>query len=144
MRRRSAAVLLFLGLAGIASCDGDGDDGSSSDPCKQPDQDGIIGGDYTFEVTVNETGFTPTILKAQNSGAITLTVRNTGTKTHSFSIECLTVQGCTSCFPAASKVDQLAAGAQKTVKFTAPEQEGIFTIKSEVEGDTFTAQFILQ
>lgn len=140
MRRAAKAVLLLT----LAACDSEDSADASSDPCKQPDQDGVIGGDYTFEVTVNESGFTPTILKAQNSGAITLTVRNTGSKAHGFSIECLNVQGCTSCFPAAAKVDQLAAGAQKTLKFTAPEQEGIFTIKSEVEGDTFTAQFILQ
>jgi hypothetical protein len=141
--RRALAVLFFALAAGVG-CDGDEGDGTSSDPCKQPDQDGVVGGDYTFEVAVNETGFTPAILKAQNSGVITLTVRNTGSKAHGFSIECLNVQGCTSCFPATAKIDQLASGAQKTLKFTAPEQEGIFTIKSEVEGDTFTAQFILQ
>jgi len=109
--------------------------------CDVPDQDGVVGGAYTFDVEVKDDGFMPAVLKAQNSGTITLTLRNTGTKPHGFEVQCRVVQGCTSCFPDASKI-AVEPGATRTVTFTAPEEEGIFPVRSP--GDTFEGQFILQ
>lgn len=144
-RRLLAVASILCSLASTLHCGSDGpNDDDDGDSCTQPDQDGVIGGDYAFAVDVSDTAFSPVILKAQNSGNVTLTVKNTGTKPHSFVVQCLTTQGCTACFPDGAKVAPLEPGATTTVKFVAPEQEGIFTIASDVPGDTFTAQFILQ
>jgi hypothetical protein len=126
-------------VAVLAACSDDATEGGA---CASPDQDGVVGGAYAFEVAVNDSGFTPAVLKAQNSGTITLTLKNTGTKSHGLDIACLVVQGCTSCFPEGSKIAAVAPGAQATVTFTAPAEEGIFPVRSP--GDAFEGQFILQ
>jgi hypothetical protein len=85
------------------------------------------------------------ILKAQNSGKMTVTLTNVGSKPHGFSVQCLPLNaGCTACFPPEAKVASLAPGERKTLSFVAPDHEGIYTISSDVPGDTFTAQLILQ
>lgn len=138
-------LVVLAGLALVTlQCDDEAPSGDDGDPCTEPDQDGVIGGDYAFQVDVSDTAFSPVILKAQNSGNVSLTVRNTGTKPHSFTMQCLTTNGCTACFPDGAKVGPIEPGATATTTFVGPEQEGIFTIASDVPGDTFTAQFILQ
>lgn len=137
-------LVAALGLMSVHCSDDDAPGDDDGDSCTKPDQDGVIGGDYAFAVDVSDTAFTPLILKAQNSGKVTLTVKNTGTKPHGFAVQCLTTQGCTACFPDGAKVGPIDPGGTATATFVAPEQEGIFTISSDVPGDTFTAQFILQ
>lgn len=133
-------ALSLLGAHCSSTDPADDDDGV----CGPPDQDGVLGGDYSFEVRVSDTAFEPVILKAQNSGKVTLKVRNTGSKPHGFAVQCLTIQGCTSCFPPAATIAPLPPGGEATIDFVAPEAEGIYTITSGVPGDTFTAQIILQ
>ncbi|MEO6575796.1 MAG: CARDB domain-containing protein, partial [Polyangiaceae bacterium] len=92
----------------------------------------------------SDTAFSPVILKAQNSGSVSLTVKNTGAKAHDFVVQCLAVNGCTACFPDAAKIPPLQPGASAIVTFTAPEEEGIYAFTSDVPGDMFAGQFILQ
>jgi hypothetical protein len=127
-------------IAFLAACSDD--EASEGGACTGPDEDGVVGGTYTFEVEVSDTGFRPAVIKAQNSGTITLTLKNAGTAPHGLDIACLVVQGCTSCFPDASKIAPIAPGAQATATFTAPAEEGIFPVRSP--GDAFEGQLILQ
>lgn len=138
MRRLGALGALVVLFVACSSKDDEG-----GDACSVPeDQDGIIGGDTSFEVNVSDTEFAPRVLKAQNSANITLKVTNTGTKPHGLTVECLVVNGCSSCFPEAAKVAPLAPGEAITVRFVAPEVEGIYSVVSD--GDSFAGQFILQ
>jgi hypothetical protein len=126
-----------------------GGDGGSGDPCKPDDADGVVGGKYTFDVTIDDTAFTPMILKAQNTAAITLNLHNTGDAPHGFSVGCIKTpndNGCAtkSCFPDGATVDPLDPGADATLKFTVPLVEGIYPITSSADGDTATAQFVVQ
>jgi hypothetical protein len=130
---------LLLGLIALAACSSSDDE--VGDACNPADQDGVVGGTFALDVTITDTGFTPTVVQVQNSSTVTLTVHNTGTKAHSFAVDCLTKNGCSSCFPAASKVGPLAPGASATATFTAPSFEGLYTTRSD--GDTFTGQFSL-
>ncbi len=143
MQRLLCAGTVVLALAAV-HCSSDDDAPSGDDPCVQVDQDGVVGGDFAFEVAVGDTGFTPVILKAQNSGVVTVKVTNTGSTPHGFVVDCLVVAGCTACLPDAAKVGPLAPGETRTTTFTVPEQEGIYAIRSNVPGDTFAAQLVLQ
>ncbi len=138
MAALSVGLALGCGTGEAAS------DGADAGQCAQPDQDGVIGGGFTFQVEVSDTAFSPVIVKAQNSGMVTLTVKNTGLRPHDLVVACLTTMGCTACFPDAAKIAPLQPGASTTVTFTAPAQEGIYDFKSDVSGDGFTGQFILQ
>jgi hypothetical protein len=139
---RHGFLIIIVATAALGCSDSSKADDPGG-PCGG-DADGVIGGNFTFDVTVNDTGFSPVILKAQNNGQVTLTVKNTGTKPHDFVVQCLTAQGCTACFPDSAKVAPVAPGATATATFTAPGLEGIYTIGSDVPGDAFTGQFILQ
>jgi len=122
--------------------DDDGGDDDSGSPCAPPDTDGINGGCYVFDVTVNDTGFSPLILKAQNLGTVTLHLTNTGTKPHDFSLGCIGVSfpGCPTeaCFPASTNIAALAPGASATSTFVTPNPEGIYDFRSDVAGDSTT------
>ena len=127
-------------FAGVLHCGGaptpDGGDGGAC----VPDSDGLIGGDYVFDVTVDDTGFSKNILTTQNLASVTLTLKNAGTRAHGFEVECKPVTappGCakTSCFPPASTVPPLAPGASRTVRFGTPYPEGIYTFKSSASAD---------
>jgi len=138
MRRTPPYLMLVpsLGLA-LASC-GSGSQGSDS--CATGDTDGINGGAFSFDVTVDETGFSPVILKAENLGNVTLTLKNTGSKPHDFVVDCIpqSVAGCPSqsCFPAAANIAALQPGASATTTFVAPNPEGIYNFRSDVAGDS--------
>jgi hypothetical protein len=123
--------------------------GGSSGPCDPGDSDGLTGGSYTFDVTVDDTSFTPQILKAQNLSSVTVRVTNAGTKPHGFSVGCIdtpNTQGCPaqSCFAAAATVGPVAPGASATATFATPNPEGIYPITSGVAGDMASAQFVVQ
>src|SRR5262245_43227466 len=97
-RRGKARAILYVAMALsllAAHCSSTEPDDDDDGGCGPPDQDGVLGGDYSFEVSVNDTGFDPVILKAQNSGKVTVKLKNTGTKPHGFAVQCLTIQGCT-------------------------------------------------
>jgi hypothetical protein len=120
----------------------------SSLPCVS-DSDGIVGGSYTFDLTVDDDAFAPIILEAENLANITLTVTNTGTKPHGFALDCLPTpndNGCpvTSCFPDAAAVRLLAPDASVVTTFITPNPEGIYTFRSPVAGDTQVGQFVVQ
>lgn len=121
--------------------DGDdgGDDGGGS-PCNPPDSDGINGGCYVFDVDVDDTAFSPIILKAQNLGMVTINLHNTGTKPHDFVMGCIPISypGCPSmqCFPAGAHIPSVAPGSSATATFTTPNPEGIYDFRSDVAGDS--------
>jgi hypothetical protein len=121
--------------------DGDdgGDDGGGS-PCAPPDSDGINGGCYAFDLSVDDTAFSHIILKAQNLGLVTITLTNTGTKPHDFVMGCIPISfaGCPSqqCFPAAANIAPIAPGMSATATFTTPNPEGIYNFRSDVAGDS--------
>ena len=129
----SVAVLALL----AAAC---GDPDGSEDPCAPDDADGVIGGSVAFDVTVDETGFSPAILTAQNLAHATLTLHNAGGKPHSFVIDCMptpNINGCpaTSCFPASTAIEPVAPGESAMTMFAVPRAEGIHYFHSDVVGD---------
>src|SRR5258706_10856678 len=98
---------------------------SERDVCGLDDADGVTGGDLVFDLTVGDDGFSPSILAAQDSSNITLTLRNAGTKPHGFTIDCMPTpnqNGCpmTSCFSDASSIAALVPGSIGTAKFVIP------------------------
>ena len=112
-----SAAFLHCGVSSSASATGDGGACFS-------DTDGINGGSYTFALTVDDTGFSKTILAAQNDAQVTLTLTNDGTTPHGFKVGCTSVAsaypdlpaGCssTSCFPASA-----------TITFVTPPADGL-------------------
>jgi hypothetical protein len=104
------------------------------------DQDGITGGDVTFEVTVTDDAFKPPILKTQNLANVTLTLANGGTIPHGFSIRCLGNK----CFPGAAKIPPLDPSVTQTVKFRVPYAEGLFDFDANTSGKGPTGQFYVQ
>jgi hypothetical protein len=107
------------------------------------DTDGIIGGCYAFDLTVDDSAFAPIILKAQNRAQVNLTLRNTGTKPHGFVLDCIptpNTNGCPSqsCFAAGSTIGPLPPGGTASTTFVTPNPEGIYNFHSEVAGDSQT------
>jgi hypothetical protein len=134
------------GNAGGCSAAAQGDGGANDDKgdgatsCKPDDSDGLVGGCYVFELTVDDTGFSPIILKAQNRAEVTLTVTNAGSKAHGFAVDCLPTPngvGCPpqSCFSPAASVDSIAPGDHATMTFATPSPEGIYNFRSGVADD---------
>jgi hypothetical protein len=118
---------------------GAGDDGSTA--CTLSDSDGITGGSDVFDVTVDDSGFSPILVKAQNRAAVTLTLTNAGTRPHDLVVDCLptpNAYGCpsVSCFPAGANIPALAPGASMTTSFVTPNPEGIYTFRSDVGMDS--------
>src|SRR5262249_36096845 len=96
------AVLGLLCFA-LFHCNGSSSGGSGGSSCFG-DSNGLGGGDYTFVLTVDDTGFSKQILQTENLAQVTLTLTNMGTKPHGFEVECIPASapaGCpqTSCFP---------------------------------------------
>lgn len=140
-------LLVGLAVTGVlVACSSSDDD---DDSCTPDDADGIDNVALTVAVTVDDTGFQPTIIKTQNSSSITLTLTNKGTKPHGFAVDCLATpnaRGCPtqSCFPNETTIATVAPGANATATFATPAVEGIYTFRSPVSGDSATGQFILQ
>jgi hypothetical protein len=111
-----------------------------------PDHDGLNGGNYIFDVTVDDTGFSKMIFATQNDATATLTLKNTGTKPHGFAIECTSVtpayptvpKGCpdVACFPSNAYIAPLAPGESKTVTFGTPTPDGLlYPVRSSEPND---------
>src|SRR5580658_30968 len=91
-----------------------------------PDHDGITAQPATIVITVDDTGFSKTVISTQNYSVVDLAVTNTGSKPHGFEVECTSTlpgypdlaAGCpkVSCFPSESTIAPLAHGETKTVK----------------------------
>jgi hypothetical protein len=94
-------------------------------------------------VTVDDTGFTPIILKTQNSAQVTLTLTNNGTKPHDFVMGCVSISypGCPFqyCFPPDANIASLPPGGTATTTFVTPFVEGIYDFRSDLPGDSQTA-----
>ena len=124
-----------------------------------PDNDGINGGSYTIELTVDDTGFlasdsdandggtTKNIIGTQNDAQVTLTLTNMGTRPHGFVVGCTSVcpaypslpSGCspTACFPSNATIAPIAAGVSATITFDTPTPDGIiYPFSSGAPGDT--------
>jgi hypothetical protein len=130
---------------GAAGMDGAGDDGAANEggagACQPGDSDGVVGGCYVFEVTVDDTGFSPIILKAQNRSAVALTMTNAGSRPHDFVLGCLptpNANGCPleSCFPAGANLAAVPPGGSATAMFVTPNPEGIYNFRSDVGPDS--------
>ncbi len=118
-------------------------------PCAADDLDGIVGGEWTFVLRVNDSGFSPAILKAQNRATVRLTLVNEGTRAHDFVLDCLATpnsDGCPSesCFASESAIPALEPGAMGASLFTTPVPEGIYVFRSDLAGDVAQGQFIVQ
>jgi hypothetical protein len=107
----------------------------------------MSGGTYTIDLTVDDTGFHPLVLSAQNDAMITLTIHNAGTKPHDFVLGCLATpngSGCPtqSCFPATDasipSVPAIQPGQTVTTTFDTPRPEGIYPFRSDLPGDSPT------
>jgi hypothetical protein len=98
------------------------------------DQDGIVGGDFTFIVKADESAFSPAVLKVQNSANVTVTLQSVGTKPHGFRIDSID----------AATIAPVAPGASATVKFMSPAREAIYAITSSASGDALQGQLVVQ
>jgi hypothetical protein len=139
-----AAAVLSLSAA-CSAATGAADGGA----CAPGDTDGLSGGDSAFDLVVDDTGFSPTILKAQNRSTVKVTLKNSGTRPHGFVVACLAtpnITGCPteSCFPDASVIEPIPPDASATATFVAPNPEGAYAFGSGAKGDTMAGQFILQ
>lgn len=149
-RARSArpplpAALLVVGAALVHCSSSSGNAGGDAGACFS-DSDGINGGTYTFDLTVDDTGFSKTILATQNDSQVTITLKNTGTKPHGFEVGCTSVAtaypdlpaGCPAkaCFPASSTIAPIAPGATATITFDTPTPDSlIYPFGSSEPGD---------
>lgn len=135
--------LLTGALLVTAACSGD----AAVDPCTLEDQDGIIGGKDVFILRVDDAGFSPIILKAQNRSHVTLTLQNNGAEDAGFVIDCLPTpndDGCSqeSCFPSAATIEPIPSGESETVEFETPEVEGEYVFRAAASDDR-SGQFII-
>jgi len=132
---RTTAVVVGLALLGCTStASSSSTEGGGGSGC-YPDNDGLNGGAYTFDLTVDDTGFSKTILASQNDAQATLTLTNTGTKPHGFAVGCTSTAatypdlpaGCptAACFPANARIAPLAPGASQTITFDTPTPDGL-------------------
>jgi hypothetical protein len=91
-------------------------------------------------VTVDDTGFSPIILKAQNNAQVTITLKNAGSKPHDFVMGCVAISypGCASqfCFPAEANIPPVPPGGTATATFATPHVEGIYNFQSSLPGDS--------
>jgi hypothetical protein len=120
-----------------------------SEPCELDDADGVIGGSYTFELTVDDAEFSPKILKAQNTASVNLTLINAGSTPHDFAIACLPTpndDGCPmqACFEDDAHLVPVEPGQTGMATFVVPRAEGIYEFRSTLNGDVQRGQFIVQ
>jgi hypothetical protein len=116
-------------------------DGGEESACGPADSDGVNGGCYAFTLTVQDTGFAPIILKAQNRAQVSVSLKNAGTKPHDFTVGCIStagLNGCPpeTCFPAAATIAPVPPGGVVTASFVVPNPEGIYVFRSDVPGDS--------
>lgn len=142
---RATCVPLAVAVLGC-SIDATSGDGAGGGSCS-PDSDGINGGAYTFDLTVDDTGFSKSLLATQNDARATVNLRNTGTKPHGFVVGCTSVTtiypnepaGCptSACFPANAVIAPLAPGASATITFDTPTPDNLnYPFKSSEPDDS--------
>jgi hypothetical protein len=124
--------------------------GESARDCNPDDSDGVVGGNYTVLISVNDTGYavggvdsgsTEPNIAAQNRSNVTLTLTNVGTTPHGLHVACIPTglpEACPalSCFPDAANIPPLAPGDSATVTFVTPALEGAYPFISDAPGDT--------
>jgi hypothetical protein len=129
-------VLLGIALFGCtSSSSGSMSGGGAGGGDCFPDNDGINGGAYTIDLTVDDTGFSKTVIATQNDSEATVTLTNTGTKPHGFAVGCTSVApsypdepaGCPTsvCFPTNATIPPLAPGASATITFDTPVPDNL-------------------
>jgi hypothetical protein len=136
--RFAVGAAFSLACAALAGCSSSssgpsdaGDAGGSDDATTcYPDNDGITGGDYIYKLNVDDTGFSKNLISTQNDSQITLTLTNTGTRPHGFTVGCTTTvapAGCSPhvCFPDTATIEPIAPGVTKTITFDTPTPDGI-------------------
>jgi hypothetical protein len=130
------ALFVVVGCSRSSGSAGAGDDGDD-DAC-YPDNDGMTGdvdGMPVFNLTVDDTGFSKTLLTTQNSAMVMLTLTNNGTTPHGFQVGCTSVSpsypnlpagcGATACFPANSAIPPLDPGKSATILFVTPVPDNL-------------------
>jgi hypothetical protein len=133
------AALFVAGAAAGLNC-GSGSNAAAgaaetdTDACF-PDGDGVSGGYYTFDLTVDDTGFSKNLLNTQNDAQVTLTLTNLGTTPHGFAVGCTSVTAAypdlppscptTVCFPSDATIPPLAPGASATIVFSTPTVDSV-------------------
>jgi hypothetical protein len=138
---------VVLGVALLRCSGSSGGNGSADGGACFADADGINGGTYTFDLTVDDTGFSKAILATQNDSQVTISLKNTGTKPHGFVVGCTSVAsaypdlpaGCptTACFPAGASIAPLAPGASATITFDTPTPDNlIYPFRSSEPADS--------
>ena len=120
-------------LLGDAAADTGVSDGGNND-CF-PSNTGISSGANTFDLTVDDTGFSKMLFVTPSSSQVTLTLTNSGTKPHGFMVGCTSVAqayptlpaGCptTACFGPSASIAPLAPGATKTITFETPAPDNL-------------------
>ena len=125
--------------------------------CTPPDEDGFIGhGTTVFQLYVNDDAFyrggdagASPILTVQNLATVQLTLTNTGTKPHDFTIDCYPTpntmgcpqQSCIDVGDAGASIPPVEPGKSATVTFMVPVRDNIiYTFRSNLPGDTQTGQ----
>jgi hypothetical protein len=108
--------------------------------------DGISGGAAPIVVVVDDDGFHPRLVTAQDKANVTLTLKNEGTRPHGFAVECVPTpnhNGCPSqsCFPEKATIPPIPPGGSATTTFAAPDLERLYPIRSTAHGDSLTGQF---
>jgi hypothetical protein len=144
MHKLALAAFLMSAIPALSQCGSTGSSAGCAD-----DRNGVQGGTATFDLSVSDTAFSPSILKAENLATTTLTLTNTGTRPHGFAVQCIATangNGCptTSCFPDSATIPLVAPNASATTTFTVPNPEGIYDFGSGAPGDTMAGQFIVQ
>jgi hypothetical protein len=113
---------------------------AAGNACKPPDSDGLVGGCYFFHLVVDDTGFSPIILKAQNLARTTIVLTNAGTMPHDLVVGCVPLHapGCPSqvCFPPEANIASVAPGGTATTTFKTPFFDGIYDFRSDLPNDS--------
>ena len=143
-----SAIVAGIGIGFFpSSCGAHGasPDAADSGGCF-PDSDGLTGGSYTIDLTVDDNAFSKNVLNTQNDATVTLTLTNNGTMPHGFEVDCTSVAPAypnlspmcpsMSCFPSDSTIAPLAPGQSKTLLFFTPTADNlIYTFKSSAPSD---------
>jgi hypothetical protein len=138
----AAAALLSSGLA-ISRC------GSTSTKktiaCAEVG-DGVSGGAASIVIIVDDDGFRPRQVTAQDKAKVTLTLKNEGTRPHGFAVDCVPTPNSDSCpsqscFLDNATIPPIPPGGSATITVVAPDLERPYPIRSTARGDTMTGQF---
>ncbi|MQA98857.1 MAG: hypothetical protein GEU78_00955 [Actinobacteria bacterium] len=97
-------VVILLGGAPLAGCDGDGNGGAENDPRGAPE-------DLELTVTADDLRFQPASFRAERDQEVDLTFTNDDTTTHAFTAEEVSVD------------IEAAAGTSNTAAFNVPDED---------------------